>query len=90
MVRQLLPPGEFVEVYVNTPLQVCEQRDPKGLYKKARSGQIKQFTGIDSPYEIPSLPEIVLDTARFSVEQCVEQLIAFLTERQLILKKTEE
>ncbi|KIY97563.1 adenylylsulfate kinase [Monoraphidium neglectum] len=59
--RALLPPGRFVEVFMRAPLEVCEQRDPKGLYKKARSGQLKGFTGIDDPYEEPTAPEVILD-----------------------------
>lgn len=69
MVRSLFAPGEFIEVYVSTPLTVCEARDPKGLYKKARAGAIRQFTGIDSPYEAPESPELVIDTSEVSTEQ---------------------
>lgn len=87
MVRKLFPAGEFIEVFMDTPLETCERRDPKGLYKKARSGEIKQFTGIDSPYEVPSHPEIRLDTSRFSVNECVESLIAYLLEREMISRK---
>lgn len=87
MVRKLFPAGEFIEVFMDTPLETCEERDPKGLYRKARSGEIKQFTGIDSPYEVPSHPEIRLDTSRFSVDECVESLIAYLLERELISRK---
>src|SRR5690606_37184223 len=61
-VRALLQPGEFVEIYVNASLETCEMRDPKGLYKKARAGEIKGFTGIDDPYEAPEKPELVLDS----------------------------
>ena len=60
-VRGMLAPGDFVEVFVDTPLEICESRDPKGLYKKARAGEIKHFTGIDDPYEPPVTPELVLD-----------------------------
>ncbi|MGF1706559.1 adenylyl-sulfate kinase [Enterovibrio baiacu] len=78
LVRELLPEGEFFEVYVDTPLEVCESRDPKGLYKKARAGEIKAFTGISSAYEAPEQPEIHLHTDQHSVDalvdQCVEQL----------------
>lgn len=84
MVRKLFPAGEFIEVFMNTPLETCESRDSKGLYSKARSGQIKHFTGIDSPYEIPPHPEITLDTSQLSVEECVENLIQYLNERNLI------
>ena len=71
----------FAEVFVDTPLEVCEQRDPKGLYKKARAGEIKGFTGIDDPYEAPEKAELVLNTAVLSVEQSVEMCMAYL--RQL-------
>ena len=70
LVRDLMADGEFVEIYMNTPLKVCEQRDPKGLYQKARKGEIKHFTGIDSEYEVPKQPEILLNTAECSVEEC--------------------
>src|SRR3546814_19764756 len=66
MVRQMLPEGEFIEVFIDTPLSVAESRDVKGLYKKARSGELKNFTGIDSPYETPKTPEIHIDTDRQS------------------------
>ena len=75
---------EFIEVHVNAPLDVCEQRDPKGLYKKARDGQITGFTGIDDPYEAPESPEIALETASHSVPECVEQIVAFLGRRGLL------
>lgn len=85
MVRKLFPAGEFIEVFMSTPLETCESRDPKGFYSKARSGQIKHFTGIDSPYEIPSHPEITLDTSQLSIEECVENLLQYLKGRNLIL-----
>lgn len=73
-VRNLI--GEsFIEVYVQCPLVVCEQRDPKGLYKKARAGEIKYFTGIDSPYEEPVHPEVVLETNKLSLDECVERIM---------------
>jgi adenylylsulfate kinase-like enzyme len=75
MVRDLLPSGEFLEVYVSTPLDVCETRDRKGLYKLAREGKIKNFTGITSPYEPPENPEIVLDTSREPLEACVRHIV---------------
>tara|TARA_B100002003_G_scaffold210813_1_gene206873 strand:+ start:19828 stop:20433 length:606 start_codon:yes stop_codon:yes gene_type:complete len=87
MVRKLFPAGEFIEVFMDTPLETCEERDPKGLYRKARSGEIKHFTGIDSPYEIPSHPELRLDTSTMSVETCVDILIAYLLERELIFRR---
>jgi adenylyl-sulfate kinase len=78
MVRDLIPIGEFVEVYVSTPLSVCEQRDPKGIYKKARSGEIPHFTGISAPYQMPESPEILLDTTHKTVEEAVDNIIDFL------------
>ncbi len=84
MVRDLLPEGEFLEVFVNTPLEVCEQRDPKGLYKKARAGEIKNFTGIDSAYEAPLEPEIDLPSGSKSVDQLVEQCIQELKQKGII------
>ena len=77
-VRQLVENGEFIEVYVKASVETCEERDPKGLYKKARAGEIKDFTGIDSPYEEPADPEIVLDTNISSVEEAVRQLLEYL------------
>jgi len=78
--RNLLAPGEFVEVYIDTPIKVCEQRDPKGLYKKARAGEIKDFTGIDSGYDVPQNPELHIKTAELSVEQCANQIVDYLTQ----------
>ena len=75
MVREMLPEGEFIEIYVDTPLAVAESRDVKGLYKKARSGQLKNFTGIDSPYEPPEAPEIRVNTAEMSAEEAAEFII---------------
>ncbi len=77
--RNLLQPGEFVEVFVDTPLEVCEQRDPKGLYQKARQGDITKFTGIDSPYEAPEAPEIHLTYDGQSAETAVMELLQKLT-----------
>jgi len=84
MVRALVKEGEFVEIFVDTPIEVCESRDPKGLYKKARAGQIKNFTGIDSPYEAPESPEITCQTAHESLEQSVDKLIAELKSRGVL------
>ena len=84
LVRNLFPAGEFIEVFMDTPLQTCEERDPKGLYEKARAGKIKHFTGIDSPYEAPERPEVRLDTSQMSVDDCVNRLISYLLDRQLI------
>ncbi|MCF8780366.1 adenylyl-sulfate kinase [Vibrio sp. IRLE0018] len=84
LVRDLLPDGEFIEVFVNTSLEVCEQRDPKGLYKKARAGEIRNFTGIDSEYEVPLNPEIDLPAGEKNIEQLVDQLIEALSQRGVI------
>jgi adenylyl-sulfate kinase len=84
MVRDLVEDGEFVEIHMSTPLSVCEQRDPKGLYKKARQGEIKNFTGIDSCYEVPESPEITLNTAECDTEACVEQVIVYLKQNHII------
>lgn len=77
-VRDLFEDGQFIEVFVDTPLEVCEQRDPKGLYKKARAGDIKNFTGLDSPYEAPESPEIHLNTTESTLEQLAEEVVAHL------------
>ena len=75
MVRDMLPDGEFIEVHIDTPLEVAEERDVKGLYKKARAGELKNFTGIDSPYEEPSSPEIRVDTTAMSPEEAADLVI---------------
>lgn len=77
-VRKLLPAGDFIEVFVDTPIEVCEQRDPKGLYVKARAGELKGFTGIDDPYEAPLHPELVLDGGTKTPEQLAQEVIACL------------
>ncbi|MEQ8483540.1 MAG: sulfate adenylyltransferase subunit CysN [Pseudomonadales bacterium] len=84
MVRDLLAPGEFIEVFVDTPLEVCEQRDPKGLYRRARAGEIQNFTGIDSEYQAPEAPELHIRTTDVSPEQAVEQLLGYLEQRGLL------
>ncbi len=83
-IRQALPEGRFIEVYVATSLEECEKRDVKGLYQKARLGEIKNFTGISDPYEAPEQPDIVLDTALLSLEQSVQQLLLMLEQRGII------
>ncbi|HPG53070.1 MAG TPA: sulfate adenylyltransferase subunit CysN [Smithellaceae bacterium] len=83
-VKSLLAPGRFVEIYVKCSLDECQRRDPNGLYEKARSGIIPGFTGIDSPYEEPEQPEIVIDTRESSVDECVTKLEAFLLKRKVI------
>jgi bifunctional enzyme CysN/CysC len=84
MVRDLLEEGEFIEVFVDTPLAVCEQRDPKGLYKRARAGEISNFTGIDSEYQAPEAPELHIRTTDVSPEQAVEQVIEYLERRGIL------
>jgi len=83
-VRALVQEDEFVEIYVRCSLEACEDRDPKGLYKKARTGEISNFTGISSPYEEPLQPELVVDSDQHSIEACVDQMIAFLRERNYL------
>ena len=77
--------NDFIEIFVDTPLEVCEARDPKGLYKKARAGEMKGFTGIDDPYETPLNPELVLDGANKSAEELADKVIAYLKERGILL-----
>ncbi|PFD43871.1 adenylyl-sulfate kinase [Bacillus cereus] len=83
-VRDLLAADEFIEVFVKCPIEECEKRDPKGLYKKARQGDIKQFTGIDSPYEEPEQAELIVETHKYSIEECAEQVVKYLQERSFI------
>jgi adenylylsulfate kinase len=85
-VRALMKPGDFVEVHVDCPVDVCEQRDVKGLYKKARAGEIKEFTGISAPYEAPNSPELTIKTSEQSVEQSARQILACLEQRGIIPK----
>ena len=84
MARYLLPGGEFIEIFIDTPLSVAEQRDPKGLYKKARRGELKNFTGIDSPYEIPEKPELRIDTTSMTPDAAAERVVAFLQARGVL------
>ena len=85
-VRSLAPAGDFIEIYCRCPLDVCESRDVKGLYQRARSGEVKEFTGISSPYEAPEKPELVLDTNVCSLDECVSKVIALLSQRRIISK----
>lgn len=82
-----LASGEFIEVFIDTPIEICEQRDPKGLYKKARAGEIKDFTGIDSAYEAPENPIIHVRTADKSIEQCAQQIIDHLIAHGFITQR---
>lgn len=84
MAAAKLSTGEFIEVFIDTPIAICEQRDPKGLYKKARAGEIKDFTGIDSTYEAPENPTIHIDTSDKSIEQCAQQVVDYLIEHGFI------
>ncbi len=83
-VRELVETGEFIEVFVRCSLEECERRDPKGLYKKARNAEIPNFTGISAPYEEPTHAEFLVDSEHFTIEQCADQLITFLKEKQYI------
>ena len=83
-VRSLVCDEDFIEIYCRCSLEVCEQRDTKGFYKKARAGEIKDYTGISSPYEEPENSDLVLDTDTDSLEKCVDRVISFLKERGLI------
>ena len=83
-VRGLMGPGEFIEVFVDTPLEICEARDPKGLYKKARAGEISNFTGLDAPYEVPENPEVHLQTANLSVDAAAAQVTRYLDEQNIL------
>jgi bifunctional enzyme CysN/CysC len=85
--RELVPPDEFVEIFVDTPLHVAEQRDPKGLYRKARRGDLKNFTGIDSPYERPENPEIRIDTVSTAPEAAVEVILEHLSKNGVLTSK---
>lgn len=79
-VRNMVMEGEFIEIFIDTPLSVCESRDPKGLYKKARAGEIKNFTGIDSPYEAPLSPEISIENHEISIDGAANEVIKYLNE----------
>lgn len=85
MARSLMPHGDFIEIFCFCPISVCEQRDVKGLYKKARAGEIKEFTGISSPYEEPDKPDLRIDTGIQSLEACVQQVIALLQSRDILV-----
>jgi adenylylsulfate kinase len=84
LVRHLVEKDEFIEIYVKCPLEECERRDPKGLYKKARNGEIRDFTGIDSPYEAPVSPELTLETDHYTIDECANQVLAYLRDRNFI------
>ena len=81
MAKDIIGDGDFIEVYVNAPLEVCERRDLKGLYKKAREGKIKDFTGIDAPFDVPEKPDIELNTAELSIEDCITKSLKVILPR---------
>lgn len=83
-VRELMKPGDFVEIYCRCPVEVCETRDVKGLYKLAREGKVKEFTGVSSPYEEPTAPELIVDTGAAALEQCVEQVLHAMRMRGIV------
>jgi adenylylsulfate kinase len=85
--RKIVRDGEFVEVFVQCSLSECERRDPKGMYKKARAGALKEFTGISAPYEEPESPELVLDTAKRSVDECVSSILDYLVNRYYVKRE---
>ena len=87
MVRALVSENDIIEIFCDSPLSVCEERDVKGLYKKARAGEIKNYTGISSPYEIPEHPDLVLDTANDTVEANVKKILNYLEERHIFSRK---
>ena len=84
LVRNMVLHGDFLEIFCNTPIDVCEQRDVKGLYQKARSGEVKEFTGISSPYEEPKKPELMVKTGDDSLEKCVDEILGLLSDRNII------
>lgn len=81
LAKKIIGRENIIEVYVNAPLSVCEERDVKGLYKKARAGEIKDFTGIDSPYEAPLQPDIIVETAKYSVDECITKILDYALPR---------
>ena len=86
MAREIIGAENVIEIFCNCPLEICEQRDVKGLYKKARAGEIKNYTGISSPYERPSHPDLDIDTGTLTLQECVSTIINELRERWVILK----
>ena len=86
--RKIFPHGEFFEIYCKCPLEICEERDVKGLYSKARRGEVKEFTGISSPYEVPDKPELVVNTGTASLEECTDKVVELLLARVIILSPT--
>ncbi|MET0093128.1 MAG: adenylyl-sulfate kinase [Sedimenticola sp.] len=85
--RGIFPHGDFLEIFCDCPLEICEQRDVKGMYKRARNGEIKHFTGIDSPYEEPTKPELIVETGKHTLDECVEKVIDLLISRGIVKKE---
>ncbi|KEQ27931.1 adenylyl-sulfate kinase [Paenibacillus tyrfis] len=84
MVRNMFAANEFIEIFVSCSLEQCEERDPKGLYKRARAGEIRDFTGISAPYEVPLNPELVIETDKYSVHECVDLIVSYLKQKCLL------
>ena len=84
--RTIIGDNDFIEIFISADLSVCELRDPKGLYKKARSGEIKGFTGIDAPYEEPINPELVVETDKYNIEECAQIVVKYLIDKRIIKK----
>ena len=82
--REIIGQEDFIEIYIKADLSVCESRDPKGLYKKARAGEIKGFTGIDAPYEAPKNPELIIESDKYDVDTCAEKIVEFLIRKNII------
>ncbi|MCQ8890640.1 adenylyl-sulfate kinase [Pseudoalteromonas carrageenovora] len=82
--RSIVNEGEFIEVFIDTPLAICESRDPKGLYKKARAGEIPNFTGISSSFDVPESPDIHVHTAEQTIEQCADQIVDYLIKNKIV------
>ncbi len=83
-IKNSMSDGEFIELYVKCSVSECENRDPKGMYKKAREGEIKEFTGVSAPYEEPANPEIIVDTEKHTLEECANQVIDYLEQKQIL------
>lgn len=83
-VRGMVASGDFIEIYCNTPIEICETRDIKGLYKKARAGEIAEFTGVSAPYEAPESPELIVNTGTAELDACVQQVVSELIQREII------
>ena len=89
-VRSMFPHGDFLEIFCDCSVEICEQRDVKGLYKRARSGEVKQFTGINSPYEIPEKPELVVATGEITLSESVSKVISLLEKRSKLVARKEK